>query len=134
MPIQVDVFSPLPESWRLCQSCEAFMARAQIEQLPDLGGLGEYPREWQDDFRRLSDLVMELAQRYGDSINIRLYDPRSLPGLLKAIRHKVHRYPTFIISQRDKVTGWNLPAIEKCLYRAGARIMGEVESEIPNEG
>jgi hypothetical protein len=134
MPIQVDVFSPLPESWGLCQSCEALMARAQIEEQPALGELDEYPREWQDDFRRLSDLVMELAQRYGESVSIRLYDPRSLPGLLKAIRHRVHRYPTFIISQRDKVTGLDLPALEKCLYRVGARVMSEVESEIPNEG
>jgi hypothetical protein len=134
MRIQVDVFSPLPESWGLCQSCEAFMARAQIEELPALGGIDEYPCEWQEDFGRLSDLVMELAHRYGDSVSIRIYDPRSLPGLLKAIRHRVHRYPTFIISQRDKVTGLDLPAIEKCLYRARARITGEVESEIPNEG
>jgi hypothetical protein len=129
MPIQIDVFSPLPESWGLCQSCEALMARAQIQDTDQIGGMENYPPEWRKDFQRLSDLVTDLALRYGESVEIRLYDPRSLPGLFKAIRYRVHRYPTFLISKRDKVTGLNLPELERCLIKAGAKCTHQIEPQ-----
>jgi hypothetical protein len=127
MPVQIDVFSPLPESWGLCQTCETFMARAQIKDSANFRGLDEYPPEWREDFQRLSDTVLDLARRYGESVDIRLYDPRSLPGLFIAIRHGVHRYPTFLISRRDKVTGLDLPALDRCLVEAGAKLTNQAQ-------
>jgi hypothetical protein len=129
MPVQVDVFSPMPESWGLCQSCETLMSRAEIKDSDNFRGLEAYPPDWYEDFQRLSDAVLDLAHRYGESVNIRLYDPRSLPGLFKAIRHGVHRYPTFLISKREKVIGLDLPAIERFLSQAGARLTTPIESE-----
>ena len=127
MPVQVDIFSPLPESWGLCQSCETLLSRARLEDKAELDRMDNFPPEWREDFQRLSDLVLDLSRRYGESVSIRLYDPRSLPGLFIAIRHRVHRYPTFLISKREKVTGFNLPALEQCLFLAGARITNHFE-------
>jgi hypothetical protein len=84
MPVQVDVFSPMPESWGLCQSCETLMSRAEIKDSDNFRGLEAYPPDWYEDFQRLSDAVLDLAHRYGESVNIRLYDPRSLPGPLQS--------------------------------------------------
>jgi hypothetical protein len=129
MPVQIDVFSPLPENWGLCQTCETLMSRAQIEDTENLRGLEDYPPEWYDDFQRLSDTVMDLASRYGESVVFRLYDPRSLPGLFKAIRHGIYKYPTFLISKREKITGLDLLALEQCLSQAGAKPTKPAESE-----
>ncbi len=119
-PIRVDVIAPVPEGWGLCQACELLMARADLDQAPPERGLDELPPEWQADFQRLSALIFDLAGRYRDRILIRVYDPRSLQGLVKAVRHRARRYPTFVVAGHDRVVGWNDAALEQALVRAGA--------------
>ena len=80
-PVPVEVIAPLPEGWGICLSCEMLMARANLDQAPAERGLDEYPPEWQEDFHRLSDLIFDLAARYGNSVLIRIWDPRSLQGM-----------------------------------------------------
>jgi len=116
-PVQIDVIAPLPEGWGICLSCEMLMARADLDKAPSERGLEEYPPEWQEDFHRLSDLVLDLAARYGDSILIRIWDPRSLQGLWKSIRYGVRRYPTFIVAGR-KISGWDTVQLEQTLAKA----------------
>ena len=122
MPIiQVDVISPLPEGWGICLSCEMLMARANLDKAPYERGLDEYPPEWQEDFQHLSDTILSLSAQYADSIMIRIYDPRSLQGLIKAMRHGVHRYPTFIVDGKKKVSGWDLDRLTEILHAKGVQ-------------
>ncbi len=118
--VQVDVIAPLPEGWGLCQSCEMLMARAHLDKSPHERGPDEYPPEWQEDFRRLSAFVLDLAARYGDSILIRLFDPRSLQGLCKSLRYGVRRYPTFVVAGREKIVGLDSGRLMQALHAAGA--------------
>jgi hypothetical protein len=84
-------------------------------------GLDEYPPDWQEDFHRLSDTILNLSARYADSLMIRIYDPRSLQGLVKSLRHGVHRYPTFIVDGKQKVSGWDIADLEEILLAKGAQ-------------
>ena len=111
---------PLPEGWGICLSCEMLMARANLDKAPHERGLEEYPSEWQEEFQRFSDLILDLSGRYADSLQIRIFDPRSLQGLRKAIRYGVRHYPTFIISEKRKITGWDKALLEQALQDAGA--------------
>ena len=95
------------------------MARANLDQAPHQRGLEEYPPEWQEEFQRLSDVVMDLSNRYQDSILIRIWDPRSLQGLVKSIRYWVRRYPTFIVEGQNKITGWDVEQLEQYIMTAG---------------
>lgn len=104
--IQLEIFYPLPESWGICQSCEMIMAQADMDEGPFSRGLEEYPPEWQEDFRRLSDLIFSLADQYPDRLKIRIWDPRSLQGLWKSLRYGIRRYPTFVVRGK-KITGWD---------------------------
>ena len=117
--VHVDVISPLPEGWGICLSCEMLMARANLDQAPHERGLDEYPPEWQEEFQRLSDVVMSLSNRFQDSILIQIWDPRSLQGLMKSIRYWVRRYPTFIVEGQNKVTGWDVEQLERYIVTAG---------------
>ena len=117
--VHVDVISPLPEGWGICLSCEMLMARANLDQAPHERGLDEYPPEWQEEFQRLSDVVMGLSNRYQDSILIQIWDPRSLQGLMKSIRYWVRRYPSFIVEGQNKVTGWDVEQLEQYIVTAG---------------
>jgi len=82
----------------------------------------EYPSELLEDHVRLSDWVMELSQRYGAGIQIRVIDPQSGLGLFKSLRHRVRKYPTFIVNGKAKYTGWDTVALEGLLQevRAGS--------------
>ncbi|MDO9130102.1 MAG: hypothetical protein Q7U34_09575 [Anaerolineales bacterium] len=118
-PVQVEVISPLPQGWGICLTCEAMMARANMDKAPYERGLDEYPPDWQEDFQRLSALILDLAARYGDRILIRIWDPRSLQWMFKSIRYGVRRYPTFIVEGRKKIAGWDIAAIEQALLATG---------------
>ena len=118
-PVEVEVFSPVPEGWGICLSCEMLMARANMDKAPYERGLDEYPPEWKKDFQRLSDLVLDLAACYGDRILIRIWDPRSLQGMFKSIRYGVRRYPTFVINGHEKVTGLDAALLEQVLRSQG---------------
>ncbi len=96
------------------------MARANIDKAPYVRGLDEYPSEWREDFQQLSNLILDLAARYGANILVRIYDPRSLQGLVKSVRYGVRRYPTFIVDGREKVVGLDIAALERLIRSRGA--------------
>jgi hypothetical protein len=118
-PIEVEVISPLPEGWGICLSCEMLMARANMGQAPYERGFEEYPTEWMEEFQRLSTLIIDLSARYGEHILIRIFDPRSLQGLVKSVRYGVRRYPTFIVNKRKKVVGLDAAGLERVLQGEG---------------
>ncbi len=91
------------------------MAQANLGKAPYERDLEEYPPEWWEDFQHLSDLILDLAGRYGDKIIIRIWDPRSLQGMFNSIRYGVRRYPTFIVNGQEKITGLDATAIEQAL-------------------
>jgi hypothetical protein len=119
-PIEVEVISPLPEGWGICLSCEVLMARANLDKAPYERGMDEYPPEWMEDFQQLSNLILDLAARFGGSVLIRIFDPRSLQGLVKSVRYGVHRYPTFVINKHKKVVGLDATGLEGILKAEGA--------------
>ena len=120
MPVvRVDVISPWPEAWGLCVACEMVMDQADMGLSPGERDTEDLPAEWRAEAERLSALLRDLAQRYGEHIAIRLWDPRSLQGTLKSIRHGVRRYPAFIVDGGRRIVGWNIAALEQALRGAG---------------
>ncbi len=118
VPVHVDVIFPMPEGWGMCSACELMMAQAELGQAPAERGLEEYPPDWRQDYQQLSTVIFRLADRFQDGIMIRIWDPRSLQGLVKSIRYGVRRYPTFIIAGRRKVTGWDTGLLEQQIMAA----------------
>lgn len=89
-------------------SCEAMLARANLGRPPYHRSLESLPPDWAEDYQRLSDLVLMLTDMFDGRIFFRIWDPRSLPGLLKCLRYSIRRYPSFVIDHRMKVAGWNI--------------------------
>jgi len=119
-PVEVDVIAPLPEGWGLCVTCEMMMSRASLDKNPYERAFEVYPPEWRQDFENLSAFIFELSPTYGDSILIRIFDPRSPSGLWKSIRHWVRKYPAFIINGRQKFCGLDQTYLIPALQAAGA--------------
>jgi len=115
MPARLEVIAPTFEGLGMCTSCELVMSEAGVGEHPAMRALEEYPQEWQDDYQRLADWVYDLAGRYGDRLLIKVIDPQSPEGLLKSLRYRVRRYPTFVIDGRTKVVGWQREQLEAAL-------------------
>jgi hypothetical protein len=114
-PARLEVIAPTFEGVGMCTSCELVLAEAGVSDGPTTRAFEEYPQEWQDDYRRLTDWVYDLAGRYGDRLLIKVIDPQSPEGLLKSLRYRVRRYPTFVIEGKTKVVGWQREQLEAAL-------------------
>ena len=117
-PVQIDAYYPIPEGWGMCNPCELMMAQANVSQAPQERGLDEYPAELIEEFQRFSATIYALAERYHDQVLIKVWDPHSLQGMMKSIRHAVRRYPTFIINGQVKLTGWDTATLDQQVQSA----------------
>lgn len=68
--------------------------------------INEYPDDLKQEFLHLSLWVKALARHYGRSVAIRVIDPQSLLGMWKALRHRIRRYPVFILDGEEQFNGW----------------------------
>ena len=67
--------------------------------------LNDYPDDLKEDYLFLSNWIRELSQKYRENILIKVIDAQSLQGVVKSIRHRIFRYPTFVIDKKKKYTG-----------------------------
>jgi len=116
--VQVDVFFPLPEEWGLCLTGESMLMHAGLRGDTFRQEPGEYPQEYLEEVARLADWVTALGDRFGGRVTIRVHDPRSPRAMWKALRHGVHRYPSFVIDGQSRVTGWQREALEERVEQA----------------
>ena len=99
-----------------CMHCEQFFDQAGIGRPVHQEELDQYPEEVRLEAARLANWLLDLAYRYGNRIQIRVVDSQSPEGLLKSLRYWVRQYPTFIVDGREKVTGWDLAALDAILH------------------
>lgn len=117
-PVHLEVIAPSFQGLGICTSCELVLSQTSVGGNLRERALHDYPEEWQEDCRRLTDWVYDLAGRYGKRILIKVIDPQSPEGLLKSLRYRVRRYPTFVVDGKGKVVGWQQQKLEAALESA----------------
>jgi hypothetical protein len=117
-PIRLEVIAPMFQGLGICSACELVLSEAGVGQHPAKRAIEEYPQEWQDEVRRLTDWVYDLSGRYGEQISIKVIDPQSIEGLAKSLRYRVRQYPSWIVNGKTRVVGWDRQALEAALERA----------------
>ena len=80
-------------------------AQVGLREKRDRQILNDYPDDLKEDYLFLSNWIRELSQKYRENILIKVIDAQSLQGVVKSIRHRIFRYPTFIIDKKKKYTG-----------------------------
>ena len=116
-PVRLEVIAPVLSGLGFCSTCELILSGADMGPQAAGGSLDEYPQEWQDDYRRLSDWVYDFADRYGAQILIKVIDPQSPEGLLKSLRYRVRSYPTWVVNGKARIVGWDRQALEATLQQ-----------------
>lgn len=92
------------------------------EQLPELQAhllrveiLGEYPAEMKESLSRLSDIIRQLSDIYGEQINISFINAQSFAGIYRSLVHRTRTYPAFIIEKTDVYAGLELTEIRRII-------------------
>jgi len=68
-------------------------------------GHDAYPDEWRKDFEATLALVKQAVGVCGSGLTVHWSDPRSLRGFYLSLRHRVRRYPAFVLSTGEKFFG-----------------------------
>ena len=68
--------------------------------------INEYPEDVKAEFLRVSDWIRAVRSRYGNRVRIRLVDPHSPSGMWKVLRHRLRRFPAFLVGGIERVVGW----------------------------
>jgi hypothetical protein len=116
--ILLEILSLVPTTFNQCSHCETMYDQAGVGARVHAEIMQEYPPDLLQDHLRLSSWAEELAQRYRADIQIRVIAPQSGLGFFKCLRHRVRRYPTFIINGKTKYSGWDKEALDALLQEA----------------
>lgn len=115
--VSVQVIARVLTNFFHCMHCERLFDEAEIGQKVHQQELDQYPADIKQDAARLYDMLYDLINRYGDQIQFRVIDPQSPEGFFKSLRYWVRKYPTFIIDNRVKITGWDRAGLEQAFRK-----------------
>lgn len=113
---QVEVIAHVLGSMDHCSHCQVFLDGAGVGGKVHQQDLDSYPKEWMDDWKRLSDLIFSITERHAGKLVVKITDAQSPQGMWAAIRKGVRKYPTFILSG-EKCTGLDEGAVQGLIAR-----------------
>ena len=58
------------------------------------------------EYLRLSEWVRKTRKTHGQRVVIHVVDPQSLGGFWKVLKHRIRRYPTFLVDAGERIVGW----------------------------
>lgn len=116
-PLDIEVVAHVTGSMDHCASCQVFIDGVGVGGQVKQDDLQSYPEDFIQDWRRVSDWVLELADKYAGQLVIRITDAQSVQGLWKSLSKGVRKYPTFIIEGEEKYHGWDHEQLEALVQK-----------------
>jgi hypothetical protein len=114
--LEIEVFAHVLGSMDHCKHCQVFIDGTGIGETIHRADLNSYPPDWMDEWRQLSDLILQLTEQFAGQLVVKITDAQSPQGLWAAIRRGVRQYPTFMIG-RERVTGLDRDEVTKFISR-----------------
>jgi len=74
--------------------------------------VNEYPDDWKDAIDYLTQWVEQIVRLYRHRVRIAIIDAQSPVGLWKQLRHRVFRFPAFIVDRKKTYIGWDYQELE----------------------
>ena len=117
-PLMVEVIAYAPTQYFHCQHCEVLFQEADVQgvkKFHDDALETSMPAEMMQEYRDLSDWVLNAVERYGGRVVFKVIDAASMEGVLKSVRYGVHKYPAIVINRKDKQTGVDFKRAESLI-------------------
>jgi len=127
-PIMLEIVTRVLTTYGHCRHCGVFLGQAGLDKKLHQKEVNEYPSDLKEEVVKLSEWIKELTRLYKHRLLIKLIDVQSPLGLYKSLRHRVRRYPTFIIEGKDVYTGWDKNQLEDLLDKY---VQASIDSKHP---
>ncbi len=116
-PIVLEIVTDMITTFGQCRRCNIFFEEAGLNQKVYQKEVDEYPPEFIQESKELSNWIEELKKLYKHRLSVRLIDTKSWMGVYKSLRHRIRKYPTFIVEGKETYTGWDKNKLETILDR-----------------
>ncbi len=130
--VTVEVIAFAPTEFFHCQHCEIVWNELGIGRRlhAEQRRAGLLPPELAAEYARIGDWVRGAAGRYGDRMRVRVVDAASIQGVVMTLRHRVRRFPSFVIDGRQRIAGFDQERLERAVaerlgVRTDQRLAGE---------
>jgi hypothetical protein len=119
-PVRLEVLAYAPTEFFHCQHCEVVWDHVGLGRRihDEQRSAGLLPGDLQVEYEAIADWIFDASRHYGGRLQVRLVDVASIEGVLKAVRHRVRRFPTFIIDGQDPVPGFDRSRLDERLAQA----------------
>ncbi|HEX7594301.1 MAG TPA: DUF1525 domain-containing protein [Anaerolineae bacterium] len=107
-PLIVEVIAYAPTQFYHCMHCEVLFKEADVKGVKKFHAdtlETSMPADMMQDYRNLSDWVLNSVERFGGRVVFKVIDAASMEGLLKSVRYGVRKYPAVVIDGKAKQTG-----------------------------
>jgi hypothetical protein len=116
--MQVEILAYAPTEFYHCQHCEVVWDHLgvgrSIHAEQRAAGL---PPELQAEYAEIAAWVADAQARYGSRLRVSVVDAASVEGLWKSLRHRVRRFPAFILDGQERVLGFDRDRLDAALER-----------------
>jgi hypothetical protein len=116
-PKVLEIVTQVLTTYDHCSHCESIFDAAGVNAKFHKRDLDDYPADLREEYSRLSDWIRELAGLYKERIQIALIDAQSPKGIMKALRHSIRQYPTFVMDGKKIYTGWDKGRLQQELEK-----------------
>ena len=125
-PITIEVIAPTFQSLEMaCPSCNLVFNTLGLNRKERSSCTDEYPEDWKEALRYLSNCISEISRLYRHRVRFQVIEAQSFLGLWKQVRHKVFKYPAFIVDGKKTYVGFDC---EELAALIDERIKEEVRS------
>lgn len=112
--LEVEVVAHVLGSMDHCSHCQVFLDGVGVGGQVHQQDMDSYPREWMEEWQRLSDLIFSLTERHAGKLVVKITDAQSPQGMWAAVRRGIRRYPTFVV-QGERYTGLKEEAVDQLI-------------------
>jgi hypothetical protein len=112
----LEVVAPVMTSMEVgCFGCGLVMDTLGLKGKARRSCEEEYPEDWKDAGDYLAKWIGEISRLYRHRILIRIIDAHSPAGMWKQLRHRVFKFPAFIVNKKKAYVGWDPKELESLI-------------------
>lgn len=95
-----------------CKNCRLIFEEVGLKSKFHDQEINQYPDDVKEEVLRLSNWIRDLIQRYPNNVQFKIIDAMTPLGVYKMLRHRIRKFPGFIIGKQKTYSGWDTEALE----------------------
>jgi hypothetical protein len=112
-PLRIEVISKmLGVQTEECKNCRLVFEEVGLKSKFHDQEINQYPDDIKEEVLRLSDWIRDLVRRYPNNVQFKIIDAMTPLGLYKMLRHRIRKFPGFIVQKSETYSGWDTEALE----------------------